>query len=224
MTVTGRTLSGWILTLVTAVACTPQPATGTRTEVFEGPFDQVTAVTETGRIELVVGDVADVSVEFLPNGTDTYTSSTDGGVLALTAVCIGDEIVGCGGGFILSVPFDQDMIGETGVGELTIGPGYSGVFAGGTASGAISATELGSAALDLLTGTGVVGVGFADLPIDVAIDTGSSAVTLAVPGSSYALDLDTNGEITTDPGLVEDPMGVPLRVHSGTGDIELIAN
>lgn len=199
------------------------PETGSQTASYAGPYDLVTVETDLGRIEVVAGDTEGVELEFLPNGSDAWTGTEDGGTLALVAACFGDEVAGCGGGFVLTVGAGQAVEAKTGNGELVFGAGLGGALGGQTSSGALRAVDLGGASLELLTGTGAVDVSLAETPAAVSIDTGSSHAGVAVPAGGYALDLDTNGETDVDAAVTDDPDGPVLRVHSGTGNVTVSA-
>ncbi len=208
------------LLLMVAVGCSNNfPETQGPTETFPGPYTVVTVATADGRIELVAGSGDAVTAEFLPSGSGTWEATEDQGHLNLVATCVGEDEAGCSGGFVLTVPADQEVVASTDVGQITFTGALGGVLDARTASGPIDADGLGAADLSLLTGTGAVDLRFAERPDAVSIDTGSSAVALAVPAGGYALDVDTSGTATVDPAISADPMGPALRVHSGTGDI-----
>lgn len=201
--------------------CATVGETGSQTRTFEGPYDQLVVETVDGRVELVVGGTDVVEVEFLPNAGDSWTDTDDAGTLTLTAVCLGDTVAGCGGGFVITLPPALAVTADTDTGQVAIGAGYAGVLDLGTASGPIDGDGLGAASLTVLDGTGPIDLSFAELPTAISIDTGSAPTALAVPAASYALDLDSTGVVSHE-GVTDDPMGIPLRVHSGTGNIGVV--
>lgn len=214
--------SGRVILLFAAVGCAGGPEGGKVTETFPGPYTQVSVATDTGRVEIVAGTGDAVTVEFLPSGSDSWDAVEDQGLLTIVASCLGATEVGCNGGFVVTVPENQEVVASTGAGQLAFTGALGGVLDGQTASGAIEAGGLGPADLTLLTGTGAVDVTFLEAPAAVSVDTGSSAVALGVPAGGYALDVDTQGTATVDPAITDDAGGPVLRVHSGNGNIGIV--
>jgi hypothetical protein len=210
----------WLLAVAVGCADSGTDTQGVTT-TFPGPFATLSVATEGGRIELIAGSGDEVVVEFLPSSSDTWDSVEAEGNLSLVATCLGQEEAGCGGGFLVTVPADQQVTARTAAGQLAFTGALGGLLDGATASGGVVSDGLGPADLTLLTGTGEVDLAFAEAPAAVSIDTGSSPASLALPAGGYALDLDTGGALTVDPAIADDPSGPPLRVHSGTGDLTL---
>lgn len=204
------------------VACGPAAPTTDLTESFAGPYDQVVFQTDDGRVEFSVGEGDGVSFEFLPSTSDDYLVDDADGVLTVTAVCFGETEPGCHGGFLVTVPGGQSVRAQTDSGEVVFGAGLFGTLDAQTASGPISFEDLGSAEATVLTGTGEVRARFVEKPTSVSFDSGASLLSLQVPAGRYALDLDTTGQQTVQPEIV-DGEGPPLRLHSGTGTIDLYA-
>lgn len=200
-------------------ACKPAPEPD-YDDSFAGPYAEVVVEAGNGRIEISVGEGDGVESEFLPSGSDTRSSDEDGGTLTLIASCFGEEEAGCSGGFRIRVPAGQSVRAETDSGAIDFLAGLAGRLDAQTASGDISFTDVGAADATLLTGTGEVRARFADAPTAISFDTGSSLLSVQVPAGTYALELDTTGASSVDPGI-EDGDGPPIRLHSGTGTIDL---
>ncbi|MCB9688960.1 MAG: hypothetical protein H6735_28215 [Alphaproteobacteria bacterium] len=215
----------WFWLAAVAAGCVERfPEPEGQTEVFTGPFATIDVQAEDGRIEVVEGSAGDeVTLEFLPNSSDHYVADDTGGNLSLVAACLGDSVAGCGGGFVLTVPANQEVHTKTGLGQIAFRGSLGGVLSGQTTSGKFEIIDLGPADLTILTGTGGVDMTALDTPQSISIDTGSAPVSIEVPAGGYALDVDSNGEVTVAPELTDDASGPPLRVHSGTGDIHVLA-
>ena len=194
---------------------------GSTKETYDGPFGLISVTAETGRIEVVAGGASDtIEVEFLPNGSDTWIAD-EGDDLTLIATCMGGDEVGCGGGFILTVPSDQLLELRTQVGSIDLGAELQGDITAQTASAGVRGAALGAAAINVLTGTGAVDVSFQATPRSIDVDTGSSAITVSVPSGGYALDVTSTSEVTIASSVTDDASGPPLRARSGTGVITI---
>jgi hypothetical protein len=202
-------------------ACKPEPEPDF-TETFAGPYDLVDVSTAGGRIELSAGGDAAVEMEFLPSTSDIWIADEADGVLTLVGACFGDEVAGCSGGFLLTVPAGQAIRAKSDSGEIDFLADLSGTLDAQTASGAIEFQDTRAADATLLTGTGEVRARFAEAPAALSFDTGSSLLSVALPAGRYDLDLDTTGQQTVAPEI-EDGNGPTIRLHSGTGTIDLFA-
>ena len=210
-----------ILALAALAACKPEPVRSNE-ETLTGPFDLVDVETAGGRIEFTAGEGDDVALEFLPSTSDVYSAVEDGGTLRIVASCFGEEVAGCSGGFLLTVPAGQALRAKTLSGDVDFLAGLFGTLDAQTASGAISFDEVGAADATLLTGTGEVRARFAEVPTGITFDSGSSLLSVAVPAGVYALDLDSTGQVSVQPEI-EDGSGPTVHLHSGTGTIDLFA-
>ncbi len=210
-----------LLALVALAACEPAPAPST-TETLTGPFDHVEVATAGGRVEFTAGEGDDVVLEFLPSTSDQYTALEDGGTLTLTATCFGEDVAGCSGGFLLTVPAGQSLRARTDAGNVDFLPGLFGPLEAQTANGDITFADVGGTEATVVTGTGVVEARFTEPPLGLSFDSGSSPISVAVPAGTYALDLDSTGAVTVGDGI-EDGAGATIRLHSGTGAIDLSA-
>ncbi len=212
--------SAALAALAALIACKPAAPTEDLTETFTGPFDRVEVTTDDGRAEFTGGEGDDVVIEFLPVTSDIWTAEEVDGVLVVTASCFGETEPGCNGGFLLTVPAGQAVTAKTDSGEIDFAGGMFGTLDAQTASGPINFVDVGAADATVLTGTGEVRARFAEEPTAVSFDSGSSLLSVAVPAGRYALDLDTTGPLSVA-DEIEDGNGPPLRLHSGTGNIDL---
>lgn len=215
----------WFWLAAVAVGCVERfPEAEGQTEVYPGPFAVIDVQAEGGRVEVVAGSGGDeVTVEFLPNSSDHFVADDTGGNLSLVAACLGETTPGCSGGFVITVPDDQEVHARTDYGQIAFRGTLGGVLDGQTNSGKFEIIDLGAADLTLLTGTGGVDMTAVEVPRSTSIDTGSAPISVEVPGGAYALDVDSNGEVVVSPNITDDPGGPPLRVHSGTGSIHVVA-
>lgn len=211
-----------ILCTMALGACKPPPEPDYE-ETFAGPYDVVRVATDGGRVDVSPGDGDSVTMEFLPSGSDGWTTAEEGSELVLTGVCFGEEEAGCSGGFLLTVPADQELVIDTDNGEVAFQPGLTGKLDAQTATGSITFVDSGAVDAAVLTGTGEVRAVFVEEPEALSFDSGSSLLSVALPAGRYTLDLDTLGNTAVADEIV-DGNGPPVRLHSGTGDIDLFAS
>jgi len=183
--------------------------------------EHIQVVTETGRVELIVGGDDAIDVTFLAGAkNETWQDRVDGDTLVIESVCTDGE-VGCAGAFLITLPASTDATIQTTDGSVALGDGLTGHYALTTVSGGVSGQGLGPASLDVLT-NGLFDVDFAEAPSSVDVDGGKEDLTLTVPAGAYALSLDAVGTITVDDAIDDDASGPPVTMQT-TADLTLRA-
>jgi ferric-dicitrate binding protein FerR (iron transport regulator) len=168
------------------------------------------------------GDGDSVTMEFLPSGSDGWTTAEDGGELVLTGVCFGEESRVLG-----RVPAHRAR--RPGAGDRhrqrrgRVPARLTGKLDAQTATGSITFVDSGAVDAAVLTGTGEVRAVFVEEPKALSFDSGSSLLSVALPAGRYTLDLDTLGNTAVADEIV-DGNGPSIRLHSGTGDIDLFSS
>jgi len=175
--------------------------------------DQLVVETTTGRVEVVAHDADSIDIEVLPgNGNDTWSAEEGADTLTVEARC-SDDSVGCGVGFIISVPADTDLELDATTGELAVKGALTGTIDMQTTSGDIVGIDLSSATLAVLT-NGQADVAFADRPADVQLDGGAGNLTLEVPAGSYDLQLEGAGDDNVDVEVTDDDSSERLYLEA----------
>jgi hypothetical protein len=202
-----------VVSLILAAACGSGPTIPPRDTASFDAYELLVVEAETGRIEVVAGDVDTIEVEVLPGDTnDTWSSSEDGDTLTLIAECSGGE-PGCGVGFVVTVPAGTHLDLSAVNGEIAVVDALTGDIAIQTTSGPIIGVDLGAAALDVLTNA-VVDVSFDERPRDVSLDGGAGDLTLAVPAGSYDVQFAGSGDSELSDDIVDDDTSERLYLQS----------
>lgn len=200
-----------LLALLAACGSTTQ-LPPTQSETFDA-YGTLTVQTVGSRVEVLAGDDDAIVVEILPgDGGDTWAADDDGDTLHLEAQC-SDGAVGCGVGFIITVPPATTLDLRAENGEVAAKGALTGDLHLQTTSGDVVGVDLGPVALDVLT-NGQADVSFADTPRDVSLDGGAGDLNLAVPAGSYDVQFAGSGDTELDDAIVDDDAGVRLYLQS----------
>lgn len=183
-------------------------------------FEQLTVQTVGSRVEVSAGDDDAIVIDILAgDGGDTWVAEEDGDTLVVEAQCSDGE-VGCGVGFLITVPRGTGLDLRAENGEVAVKGDLEGDIHLQTTSGDVVGVDLGPVALDVLT-NGQADVSFADTPRDVSLDGGAGDLNLAVPPGSYDVQFAGSGDTELDDAIVDDDAGVRLYLQSsGTMRVE----
>ncbi|HHO50620.1 MAG TPA: hypothetical protein ENK18_07025 [Deltaproteobacteria bacterium] len=174
------------------------------TSVLSEHIDRVVARVSKGDIS-IVGHSSDptLQIDFGGIGGGDVGHQVEDGVLYLDYACGGPGL--CGGDLTLTVPPQTPLDVWLGAGNLEI-VGMDAEIIANVGGGAVSIEGQGAPPVMVVADTGSLYLGFVEPPRRVEAVLSVGAIRLRLPSGAYALDLDTTGLVTVDPGILDDPL------------------